>query len=187
MEYFLRALSLLAVVAALANIAINITAQLRLKMTFSCNIYITEYIMTAVMLFILLKNILSDSQIIILSIVFAIVWCMTIIIFKKRKMYFIRVFGIKKVMHNTLREKLEQICTEHQLDRTGIYIYGGDSKTPCNTIIFKNVDKNIRQAVTKEANFFLKTYSHDAAFTHIISVLADIAVIFIACSVFIQP
>lgn len=186
MEYFWKALHILAVVAAIINIAVNITALFRIKMTFNCNIYLTEYIMTVVVLLFLLKNMLSDNMAVLLSIIFAIMWCVIRIGFKLRNMYFVRVFGINKIMHNTLREKLEQICAEHQLDRTSVYIYGGDSKTPCNTVIFKNVGKSIRTAVIKETEHFLKTYSHDAKFTHIVSIFADIAVIFIVCHTFIQ-
>ena len=86
-------------------------------------------------------------------------------------------------MHNTIKEKLEKICAEYGIDRTSVYIYGGDSKTPCNTVVFKNVNEDVKKSVVKKMDNFLKTYSHDAALMHIISLFLDGAVVFIIYSV----
>ena len=183
MEYIWKVLTMLAVAAAVVNAVINIAALFRIRMIFNCNIYITEYIMTSVVLLLLLRQLLSDGAIIVLIIAFVLIWLAVTLWFRINKMCFMRVFGIKRIMHNTIKEKLEKICAEYGIDRTSVYIYGGDSKTPCNTVVFKNVNEDVKKSVVKKMDNFLKTYSHDAELMHIISLFLDGAVVFIIYSV----
>ena len=183
MEYLWTILAVSAIAAAALNIAVNIIVILKLRMTFNCEILVTEYIMSGVILLALLRQILSDTEILLMYIILVAVWAVIIIVFRIRKLSFVRVYGIKRVMHGKLKENLEKAAELHGLDRTCVYIYGGDVKTPCNTVIFRGVDKQVQKSVLSKINKFLKTYATDTVMPRITALLLDIAVIFIVFTV----
>lgn len=185
MEYLWKVLGIMAVVCAVANIAINILVIFRVKMTFSCDIYITEYVMSAVILLALLRQLLSGTWIVIISALLLLLWCVLMSVFRLKGLHFIRVFGIKKVMHEKLRDKLEKSCANAGLDRTSAYIYGGDAETPCNMIIFRHADSAVRKSVTDDVNKFMKNYACGIVVPCVVEFLLDAAVIFIVFSVLV--
>lgn len=178
MEQLWLILKICAVCAAILNICINLFVILNIRMTFNCNYMLTEYTMAAVVLLMLLKKVLNNSNTIIIIVVLAAIWIATTLVFRIQNVHFIRIYGVKRNMHQKLKSHIEKTALEHSLDRTNVYIYGGDSKTPCNTLIFRHVKKSDRQSILADINKYLRHYSTNSGVSTIPSLLCDIAVIY---------
>lgn len=86
-------------------------------------------------------------------------------------------------MHTRLSEYLNDCAEYNGMDRTNMYIYGGDTKTPCNMIIFKKVPKKTAKNVLSEVNVFLRQYSALSVAHEILLLCVNVAVVFIMLNV----
>ena len=82
-------------------------------------------------------------------------------------------------MHMRLSEYLNECAEYNHMDRTNMYIYGGDAKTPCNMIIFRGVQNNIIKNVLSDVDKFLKKYAVLSAVHEVLLLCINIAVVFI--------
>lgn len=164
---------------AVFNSAICIAVLLRKKFTFSCGYMFTEYIMLLCVIFVMLKRIITDECVLIWFGIFVLLWLLLQLRFKLSHFKFVRVYGIQKKMHKRLAQYLSDCAEYNGMNRTNMYIYGGDAKTPCNMIIFKSAPKKITKTVLKDINRFLKQYSSPSAVHEFLLLCLDIAVVFI--------
>lgn len=164
---------------AVFNSAVCIAVLSKNKFTFSCGYMFTEYVMMLCVIFVMLKRIVSDEHIIVLFGIFILLWLILRLRFKIGHFKFVRVYCIQKNMHERLAQYLSECAEYNGMNRTNMYIYGGDAKTPCNMIIFKSAPKKISKAVLKDVNVFLKQYSNPSATHEILLLLLNIAVVFI--------
>lgn len=177
--YIWHILIICGVVSAFFNSTVCILVLFRKKFTFSCKYMITEYVMLLCIIFAMLKRIVSDKLILTMFAAFILMWFLLQLYFKIKKLMFIRVYGIHRKMHTRLSEYLNDYAKYNGMDRTNMYIYGGDTKTPCNMIIFKKVPKKTAKHVLSEINVFLKQYSVLSVANEILLLCLNIAVVFI--------
>ncbi len=177
-------LSIIATLCAIFDITVNLLIICKRKMIFNCNIYIAQYLMAIIVLISIAKNILSKGIATIIFISLTSIFILILYIFRQKGLSFYRIFGLKCKMHDKLQKKLTYFCQSNKLDRTRIYLYGGDAKTACNTLTFRHVKNSIENKVILYVNKFLKKYSSPNLFYHISAILLDIAVIYIIFYIF---
>lgn len=182
MKFIWLLLAIAALGAAFYNIYINVLVLLRIRLTYDCVNYLSEYIMLTVIMLALLNQILSPAAIILILILSAVIWQAVTMSFRKKRLHFIRVYGIQHVMHTKISQMLAQSAQKYGLDRTRVYIYGGDHKTPCNTIIFRSVKKKVRMSILSDIEYYLKRYV-TVVRESIISLILDAAAIYIIFAV----
>lgn len=177
-------LSVIGSICAVFDIALNILLLFKIKMYFNCNIYAVQYIMAICVLSDITKGILSDAQTTVIFILAILIYIIIALVFHIKGLVFFRIFGLKYIMHDTIKDKLSQIAIQSNLNRTNIYIYGGDSKTPCNTLVFRKTNKATINTVLNQLDSFLKKYTCSNVLLHIFALFIDIAVIYILYSTF---
>lgn len=152
-------LAVCGIACAVLNFVICVLVLARVRLTFSCEYMLTEYIMLVCVIFVMLKNAVSDRCIVILFAVLILLWVVMQLRLRIKKLSFIRVYGIHIKMHVRLSDYLNECAEYNHMDRTSMYIYGGDAKTPCDMIIFKGVSRVVRKSVLSDVDRFLKKYS----------------------------
>lgn len=172
-------LFLCAVLCAVLNSIVCVLVLLKRKFTFSCGYMFTEYTMLLCIISVMLKRIASDKFIFVMFVFFIVLWFLFQLRLKIKKLCFIRVYGIHKKMHMRLSEYLNECAEYNHMDRTNMYIYGGDAKTPCNMIIFRGVQNNIIKNVLSDVDKFLKKYAVLSAVHEVLLLCINIAVVFI--------
>ena len=182
-EYAHHIVAAIAILAAFVNSVKYLNVITRHRFTFHCGLYVTEYFMTVCVILSLLKNVLTDKWVILCLASALVLWCLIILGYKARGLVFISVHGIRRNMHARLSDYLASSAAYNNTDRTSMYIYGGDSKIPCNMIIFKSVKRDVRSSVLKDVNAFLREYSFGGVWASVFSIMLNIAAVYIALSV----
>lgn len=173
----------IAIFAAIINSATRLSVITKRKFTFSCGFYVTEYFMTVAIVLSLLSGVVKGKSVLAVLFCALILWLLIMLCYKLRGLTFISVHGIRRNMHSRLQEYLASCANRNNSDRTSMYIYGGDSKIPCNMIIFKRVPRKVRKSVLCDVNDFLMEYSLGGTISNVISLLLNTAAVYITLSV----
>ena len=173
----------IAILAAIINSVTRLNVITKRKFTFSCGFYVTEYFMTVAIILSLLSGVVKGKSVLAVLFCALILWVLIILCYKLRGLVFISVHGIRRSMHTRLQDYLASCASYNNSDRTSMYIYGGDSKIPCNMIVFKNVPRKVRKSVLCDVNDFLMEYSLGGALANLFSLLLNAAAVYITLSV----
>ncbi|MBE5818799.1 MAG: hypothetical protein E7312_07080 [Clostridiales bacterium] len=173
----------IAILAALINSVTRLNVITKRRFTFSCGFYVTEYFMTVAVILSLFSGIVKGKMVLASLFCALVLWIIIILSYKLRGLVFISVHGIRRSMHSRLQDYLSSCASHNNSDRTSMYIYGGDSKIPCNMIIFKRVPRKVIRSVLDDVNVFLREYSLGGTFTNLFSLLLNAAAVYIALSV----
>ncbi len=181
-EYFWIIMAVLVSLCAVANALIHICVLLRIRFVWSCEYLFTEYAMLVCTVVAILSKTLDIYRLMLIPAVAILLWILLLCIRKARGIHYIRVFGIRQQMHQRLESYLADSAVANHMGRDNMYIYGGDSKTPCNMIIFRKTAKSVQRPILKDVNSFLKQYSYGAASSSLLMLLLDAAAVYITFS-----
>ncbi len=179
MKYIWIAFAVIAIFSAMLNIKLHIDVILRRRMLYDCNYVFTEYLMSVVVIAAILKNAADEATALMVFALAMMGWLLILYFLSGEGRRYARVFGIRPNMHPRLVAKIEKECEKHSLPKRSVYIFGGDKETPCNMIIFKDVDKEKRIAISNSVNSFLRKYSYGFVRRRIAAIVIDVLAIFV--------
>lgn len=190
MHYITENIGLIIAVLAIASAAVNSIVRLavifRLKLTFNCQYLVTEYVMMLAVLLGIFRRTMTNSRILAIFVIAMALWGAVTLAFHLKGFVFVRVFGIRHSMHGKISQSLADIAHSCGLDRTSMYIYGGDLKTACNMLIFKHTTAANRISCIKQGEKFLKNYITGNVATSILQILLNIAVVIMAYDMYLR-
>ncbi len=166
-----------AVAAAVVNVVIHILIIAKIKMVFSYQTLLTEYVMACTILIGLFKDNLEENELLMCFGAIILLWAvMTLINIILNKKYY-RVYGLRGNMNSKIRQ-----IAEEAVKNTGgtVRLYAESVTSSCNMVMLKKADFHERINVVSALDMLAKRYGSNYIFPCTIMIVLDIAAVIAA-------